>query len=428
MRIPLLAVASAAMAAALAAGCASAPGTARPPGHGLITRGVAAREPAADPRPYGAADAAFGLDLLAAWCRAQPRSSFVFSPASLASGLGMAYLGAGGSTARAIGRVLHLPAAGGQRLAAGLQARTAALGGLDGPGVTVAGADQVWADPSLVTRRGFLDAVATGYRAGVASVPLLTRPDQATSQINTAIAAATRGQIPRLLAPGSLAGTGWVLTDALYLRAGWEMPFDSRATAPGPFTTASGQVVSARYLHGGNFRYVRADGWTAVAIPYRGGKLTMLALLPGSGRGSCPALSPATLGAVTGRLAAHGPAGRGAGQGRAEIALPKVSLRTKLDMNGLLSSLGMGVAFSPGGADFSRLSPQACCIKLVRHAATLKVTEKGTLASAATAVGLMPTSAQAPSPAITFDRPYLMLITDTATGEPLFAARVADPL
>lgn len=28
---------------------------------------------------------------------------------------------------------------------------------------------------------------------------------------------------------------------------------------------------------------------------------------------------------------------------------------------------------------------------------------------------------------IVFDRPYLMLVTDKATGEPLFLARVANP-
>jgi len=28
---------------------------------------------------------------------------------------------------------------------------------------------------------------------------------------------------------------------------------------------------------------------------------------------------------------------------------------------------------------------------------------------------------------IVFDRPYLMLVTDTATGEPLFLAEVANP-
>ena len=31
------------------------------------------------------------------------------------------------------------------------------------------------------------------------------------------------------------------------------------------------------------------------------------------------------------------------------------------------------------------------------------------------------------APAVAFDRPYLMVVTDRATGEPLFMARVADP-
>jgi serpin B len=55
------------------------------------------------------------------------------------------------------------------------------------------------------------------------------------------------------------------------------------------------------------------------------------------------------------------------------------------------------------------------------------VTEKGTVASAATAAGIEPGAEPLPMRQVVFDRPYLMLVTDTATGEPLFLARVADP-
>jgi len=55
------------------------------------------------------------------------------------------------------------------------------------------------------------------------------------------------------------------------------------------------------------------------------------------------------------------------------------------------------------------------------------VGEKGTVASAATAVGAIASAARAMPPLVTFDRPYLMVVTDRATGEPLFMARVADP-
>jgi serine protease inhibitor len=410
--------------ALLAAGCGSGSGRpARPRPAPAVIRGVAAREPAADPRPYGAADTAFGLDVLGAWCRADPRANIVLSPESLASGLGMAYLGARGGTALAMAKVLHVPVTR-RPLLAGLQARSGAVRALDRPGVTLAASDQVWADPSLTTRRGYLNDVATGYGAGVRPVPLLTRPDQVTQQIDAVISRATRGHIPHLLSPGSLHGSGWVLTDALYLDADWATAFQGALTSTGQFTTAGGQRVSVRYLNGTGYRSATARGWTAVALPYRGGRLSMVALLPGPGAGSspgCPDLAAADLGKVIGDLAgpaAGGPVG---------ISLPKVNLRSRADMTGLLSQLGMSIAFGPG-ADFTGLSPQAAAISAVMHAAALRVDEKGTVASAATAVGILPSTARLQPRIVTFDRPYVLLITDTATGEPLFLARVADPL
>ena len=417
--------AGAVAAALLAAGCGttSAPGAAA--AGPIVSRGVALREPAADPRPYGAADTAFGLNLLGAWCRADPRANLVFSPASLATGLGMAYLAARGGTARAMASVLHLPAAGGPALEAALQARSAALRGLAGPGRTLADSDRVWADPSLPPLRSYLTAVATGYDAGVTQLPLLGHPDQAVQEIDRAIAATTRGQIPRLLSPSSLDGAAWVLTDALYLHAAWAAPFEASQTSQAAFIPAAGLPVTASFLHGAGFRYAKAGGWTAIRIPYRGGRLAMEALLPDSGGGGCPALSAATLGTISAGLAA---AGRASGTGRTAIALPKVNLSSSTLMNGLLSALGMGVAFG-GSADFTGLSPQAGYIAFVQHAATLRVAERGTVASAATAVGIAPVDAPERPPAeIDFNRPYLLLVTDTRTGEPLFLARVANPL
>jgi serine protease inhibitor len=414
----LRAAAGVVVAALLIAGCGS--GAVAPP---VTAHGVAIREPLADPRPYGAADTAFGLDVLNAWCQADPRANLVLSPSSLASGLGMAYLGARGGTAQAMARVLNLPATGGQALEAGLQARSAALRDLDGPGVTLAASDQVWADPTLKTQRSYLNAVATGYDAGVAQAPLLSNPDRAAQQINQAIAAATRGQIPQLLSPGSLNGIGWVLTDALYMKAAWATPFQASQTEPGPFTTAAGQQATVSYMNGGQYRAVSAAGWTAVQLPYRGGKLAMVALLPPSGAAGCATPAASALGAMTARLTA------GSTMGPVQtrmVSLPRVNLGVQVSMMGLLSKLGMGVAFTTS-ADFTGLSPQACCIGLVKQAATLQVGEQGTVASAATAVGMQPTAARVPDPEVVFDRPYLMLVTATATGEPLFIARVANP-
>jgi serpin B len=418
MKNQLRAAAGVGAAALLMAGCGS--GAVAPP---VIAHGVALREPLADPRPYGAADTKFGLDVLNAWCQADPGANLVLSPSSLASGLGMAYLGARGGTAQAMARVMDLPATGGQGFEAGLQARSAALRGLDSPGVTLAASDQVWADPTLKTQPGYLNAVATGYDAGVAQVPLLSNPDRAAQEINQSIAAATRRQIPQLLSPTSLNGINLVLTDALYLRAAWATPFQASQTAPGPFTTAAGQRATVSFMNGGLFRAVSVAGWTAVQLPYRGGKLVMLALLPPSGAAGCATPAASALGAMTARLAAGGTTGPA--QAR-DVSLPRVNLDVQVSLKDLLSELGMGVAFT-ASADFAGLSPQPLSIGLVQQAATLQVGEQGTVASAATAVGMQPTAVRVQPPQVVFDRPYLMLVTASATGEPLFMAKVANP-
>jgi serpin B len=371
-------------------------------------------------RGYGVGDMTFGLNVLSRLCASQPGRNEALSPLSLESGLGLAYLGAGGTTATAIAKVLHLPATG-QNLASGLRARAALLASLNRPGVTFTSSNRIWADPSLITKPSFAAALRTSYQAGLTHLPLLSRPEEARTRINAAIAADTHGHITDLLPPGSVApGTiGWVLTDALYLDAAWRYPFNHALTRPGTFSTSSGKVT-AQYLTGQLlFTVATVHGWTAVSLPYRGGRLSMLALLPpATGKpaaGNCQIPAAADVGQLASDVATS--------HAQTEIALPKVNLTSSESLNGVLTSLGMGVAFSHG-ANFTGLSPQACCIGFVRPAATLDVAEKGTVASAATAVGIVANAARL---VLSFDRPYLILLRDSLTGEPLMLAWVANP-
>ena len=416
---------AAACVAVTAAGCGSTP-TSKPATDVVAVRGVAAVEHAADPRPLGVADTAFGLDVMRAWCARYPEQNLVFSPSTLASALGLAYLGARGATAQAMARVLHLPAVDPGVLAAQLQARSRALAALDGPGVTLAASNQVWADPTLTTLRGYLNAAATDYSAGVDQAPFSSNPRLASNEINQAISAATRGHISQLVTPDMLANIGWVLTSALYLDANWATPFEAGKTAPASFTPAGARAVSVPFMNGNGFRFATTAGWTAVSLPYVGGKLAMTALLPPSGSGSCALPSTTALHTLADTLAARGQLPFA---DTALVSLPKVKLSVTGDtgsMNGELEQLGMGQAFGHS-ADFTGLSPQACCIGFVQQAATLQVGEKGTVASAAAAVGITALSGAAIAHTVVFNRPYLMLVTDTSTGEPLFLAKVANP-
>jgi serine protease inhibitor len=418
-----VALAAGVAVAGLTAGCGSQPAP-QAGGQAPRARQAAGSEPLASESALAAGDLAFGLGVLRAWCSEQPTANVVLSPASLASGLGMAYLGARGSTARAMAAVLHLPsptAAG--RLEAGLRARARALRGLNGPGVTVADADEVWADRSLLPLRSYLDAVATGYAAGVGRVPLLADPARAAATIDAAVAKTTRGHIPHLLTAQDLTGALFVLTDAMYMKALWASPFSPASDSTARFTTATGQRAQAKYLNGGYFASASAGGWTAVSLPYQGGRLAMVALLPPAGTPgrACTVPVAGQLAALTSKVVSQHAAAD------TQVALPEVNLSNQAQLNGLLTGLGMGIAFG-SDADFSGMSPAASNLGLVEHAATLKVDAQGTVASAATGVVVEPLAdVVVRGPTVTFDRPYLLLVTDTATGEPLFLARVANP-
>jgi serine protease inhibitor len=415
---------AAACAAAAVVGCGST--TAAPARvDAAMVRGVATAEPAVSPRPLAVADTGFGLDVMRAWCGQNPGHNLVFSPSTLASALGLAYLGARGATASAMARVLDLPAGTSRAaLEAELQARMEALGRLDGPGVTLGASDQVWADPTLTTLRSYLNAVATGYHAGVAQAPFSTDPAKAAAEINQAISAATHGHISQLVNAGMLDGIGWVLTSALYLNAKWATPFDPGRTALGPFALAGAKPVTVKFMNGDAFPYATVGGWQAVSLPYQGGKLTMTALLPPPASAPCALPSQASLASITRSLDRPGAV--------ADVSLPKVNLDTAGgvgDMKPALDQLGMAVAFNQQDADFTGLSPQACCIGFVQQAATLQVGEKGTVGAAAAAVGMVASAGMAPGQTVTvtFNRPYLLLITAKATGEPLFLAKVDNP-
>ncbi|MEV5573659.1 serpin family protein [Spirillospora sp. NPDC052269] len=382
-----------------------------------VLRGTVIKLPPGDPRPLGRADTAFGFGLVSSWCGTDPNANIVLSPSSVASGLGMAYQGARGRTATAMARTLHLPPGD---LLPGLRARTSEMRSLGDKKVSVKVSDQIWANTRVRTNTDYLDRLATGYDAGLKTLDFSNKPEDARKAINAQIKKDTGGKIPELLPKDKIRGdTGWILTDAVHLKAEWQTKFGSAGTDR--FTTAGGRTVQAKLMENkSRFGYARTAGWTAVDLPYSGGRLSMTALLPDATTHGCPKLTAATFDRLTTTLDMGTDV---------EIVMPKVNLSSNTELAPLLTRMGMGIAFTEG-ADLSGISPQADKIGFVQHAATLTVDEKGTEGAAATAVGIGATGAPAPTTKkieVVFDRPYLMVVRDTKTGEPFFMARVADP-
>lgn len=169
--------------------------------------------------------------------------------------------------------------------------------------------------------------------------------------------------------------------------------------------------------------------FTAVAIPYMDGELQLLVVLPNEvdGLGKLEAQMSAKM---LGELATMK-------QRAVELHLPKFKFEPPtVPLATQLKALGMKSAFDepPGSANFDRMAPRQAgatlAISEVFHKTFIAVDENGTEAAAATAVGMVATSAPGPvtEPTIVkIDRPFFYAIQHVPSGACLFIGRVLDP-
>ncbi|HTY09224.1 MAG TPA: serpin family protein, partial [Candidatus Edwardsbacteria bacterium] len=111
-----------------------------------------------------------------------------------------------------------------------------------------------------------------------------------------------------------------------------------------------------------------------------------------------------------------------------DLALPRFTIEYQDELSRPLAKLGMARAFGDR-ADFSGISRAGLAISEVRHKTFLTVDEEGTEAAAVTSVGLRTTAVviEPPPFAMTVDHPFVLAITDQATGAILFLGVIADP-
>ena len=169
----------------------------------------------------------------------------------------------------------------------------------------------------------------------------------------------------------------------------------------------------------GTFDYTEGATWQAVRLPYRGGELSMVVLLPKDDTDPVDLLKPNLLSA----------ADRGFSTTEVKLALPKWDLETTADLTDILRGWGMDGTFD-GHADFSALTPDPTfAVTQVLQQANITVGEKGTEAAAATAIIGAAGAAPPPEDVVEFvaDHPFAFAIVHDPTGVPLFEGVVADP-
>jgi serpin B len=405
----------------LAAGCgnSAAPAAAGAEARSMANRITTPGVPEADAAELAADNRAFGVDLHGA-LRTQP-GNLVYSPASISIALAMLYGGAAGLTATEMAQALHfnLPP---ERLHPAFNALDLALEAptADGTAFRLALANSAWGQAGYTFLQTYLDLLAENYGAGMRLADFSGDTEGARQQINEWAADHTEQLIKELVARGVLDGlTTLVLTNAVYFKADWQMPFGP-SSADATFHAPSGDL-SVPMMRGPDALPIwTGDGFRAAMLPYAGGTTSMVVVVPDAGTYDMfeQSLTGDRLGAI---LAGASSAQLG------PVILPRFKFTTKLDLAQTLQSLGVKQAFNAATADLSGIDglEHHLYVKYIVHQATIAVDEKGTEAAAATAVII--SRKGVPLVSLSVDRPFLFLIRDDATGAILFQGRVLDP-
>jgi serpin B len=372
----------------------------------------------------------FALDLYARLGR-EPGNLF-FSPFSISTALAMTYAGARGVTASEMEQVLHFPTDVTDLHALYdelLRTTMPPTGPTTAEDVETAGyrlsvANRLWGQRGFQFLTEFIKTMMQNYGAGLETLDFAGASEAARQTINRWVEEQTEDRIKDLIPAGVLTpDVVLVLTNAIYFYGKWAAQFPSERTSPEPFYVAPDRPAEVQMMHvDQEFAYASLDGLDILELPYQGGDLSYLALLPKDLDGLPQVEKELTPEKLTDWLASLAPA-------NVHVSLPKYRLSSWFDLAKVLSDMGMQSAF--GQADFSGMTGRKdLFISAVVHKAFVDVQEEGTEAAAATGVIMKKTSVSEPKPWVDFraDHPFLFLIRDNRSGSILFMGRFVDPI
>ena len=292
-------------------------------------------------------------------------------------------------------------------------------------------ATRLWPQHGLPFVQSFLQklssATAPGRERCFQDVDYERAPEAARQMINAWVSAQTKEHVTKLLPENALSpNTRLVITAACYFKAQWVHPLNAGSTLQ--FSAASGaaQTVQALRFRDSkvHFACVSNADFDAVRLPYQGINAAMLLVKP---HGKLEDFEERLTGGMLSTLmheAANSPL---------DLTMPRFKISQSHSLSEALQQLGARRMFDVDQADFSGLtqprSPaERLCVSAVQHEAFVEVDEKGTVAGGAAAVVM--TVRGLPPPVqyfkLTLDSPFLYVIQNVATGEPLIVGHVKD--
>ncbi len=240
----------------------------------------------------------------------------------------------------------------------------------------------------------------------------LANSAQATNDINSWIARQTNNLIGRLLTPGdALSELYWI--NAMYFEGKWKNEFKVDDTAPATFTCEDGSKTQVDMMQSTFVTDYLSDGNIhGVTLPFKG-NTSMTFLMP---------REEAPIADLSGKLDAGtwsrlNEKSRGL---KLQVQLPRFRIDDALSLSQVYNLMG----FDFGAVSLPKMGIEGSFGIVCDQKNCIEIDENGAKAASVTSSGLITSDGVTPT-RITFDRPFVYLLTDNTTGAILMAGRVS---
>jgi len=317
----------------------------------------------------------------------------------------MAYAGASGDTAAEIESSLGVT-----------QGIHDSLGGLmkdlNGNGY-ISSANRVWLKNGLKLHRTYTDLLRLDYDSSAKELDMKGATEESRKEINRWVSRVTRGKITDLLQTLD-PETRMIITNAVYFNAEWQKKFQKSATKNEKFYAGGKSKEVPMMKQRNDFMYCEVDGVKAVMLPYKGYRLSMIAVLPLRDKPEAlNDIDAEKFSAMTDSMKEY----------EVDLWLPKFKTEKRYELKNVFESLGVKTAFT-NQADFSGITgDEPLKADEIVHETFINVDEERTEAAAATAMPLMMGTAmpeRKPFAEFHADHPFMYFIRDDESGTILF--------
>lgn len=345
--------------------------------------------------------------------------NFMVSPFSLSMALAMTWNGSANETKEAIQNTLKLGDMSDKEVNEYFKKLKESFEKTD-PSTKLAIANSIWTNKYIEILPEFISLNKNYFDSTVEAVDF--GDPTVADRINEWADVNTNGLIKEVIEKTNPDALMYLL-NALYFKGIWTSEFDAKNTKKMSFFNEQGSPVKVDMMHQKElFNYASDETMQMVQLPYGNKSFSMMVLLPNDNKQLTDIISNLENENYWDNMKDK------LRNNEVDLFIPKFKTEYSKKLNDILIYMGMGIAFDPQKADFSRMSARDAFISFVEQFTYINTDEVGTEAAAVTVVGVMTTSVQPSPPKATFkaDRPFIYLIQENSTGAILFMGAIKE--